>query len=204
MGAQISELDQRRQKENMVIWMAGWIQNLMCQRNVARRCMKNIFEIQYVYHFVVVWEVLISNIVFWWTSHDCLVVLPLHLVLTWICNCWLSKCHGNGFSRPPLYERFSNLIIVHARVLVFWIWIAGLQLGSVFFVGGLLKGCKSSRIKLGPWIDVYILFQLLCIGKCVHSATLAKPAQRVPQQINATEGVCTVDWVCATRHQWYP
>jgi len=35
MGAQISELDQRRQKENMVIWMAGWIPNLMCQRNVS-------------------------------------------------------------------------------------------------------------------------------------------------------------------------
>lgn len=55
---------------------------------------------------------------------------------------------------PLCMSGFGNLVIVHARVLVFWIWIA-VAARKCYFVGGLLKGCKSSRIKLGPWIDVY-------------------------------------------------
>ena len=39
---------------------------------------------------------------------------------------------------PLCMSGFENLIIVHARVLAFCIWIAGLQLGSVI----LLVGCR--------------------------------------------------------------
>lgn len=57
MGAQISELDQRRQKENMVIWMAGWIPTLCVNEMYHEDASIFFFEIQYVYHFLVVWEV---------------------------------------------------------------------------------------------------------------------------------------------------